>query len=181
MKIITVHISEQGMYLTQRPDTSLLRNDEDYYLPSRDAQVTAAPFFGVRISRLAKCVSSKFASRCYESFLAGVSFRDEALVEKSLAAGISPEMAYMTDRSLALGVELSQPVGKLELRHDDSSLVMNCAEVDIAACIEFATAVLTLKIGDLLIIESSERCKATAGHSITLLAGEQTLSEFEVK
>ena len=78
MKLITIinNHSEEGnlprYYL--KADTALLRNNDAFYIPDDVGRVVAEPHIVVKVSRLAKCIGERFASRCSDGVRGGVTF-----------------------------------------------------------------------------------------------------------
>ena len=57
-----------------KADTSLLRNNDAFYIPDSMGRIAAEPQIVIRISRLAKCIGERFAPRCYDEVALGVNF-----------------------------------------------------------------------------------------------------------
>lgn len=74
-----------------KADTALLRNNDAFYIPDGVGRVVAEPHIVLKVSRLAKCIGERFASRCVEVVMGGVSFTPieqlEALRREGLQIG----------------------------------------------------------------------------------------------
>lgn len=78
MKLINIlnNYTDEGsaplFYL--KADTALLRNNDAFYLPDTLGRIVAEPHIVLRVSRLAKCIGERFAPRCIDAVMGGVTF-----------------------------------------------------------------------------------------------------------
>ncbi|MBQ2017830.1 MAG: fumarylacetoacetate hydrolase family protein, partial [Alistipes sp.] len=85
-----------------KPDTALLRNNDPFYIPAFSNEVHYECELVVRITRLAKCMDVKFASRCYEEVGLGIDFTARDLQREAIAKGLPWELCKGFDHSAAL-------------------------------------------------------------------------------
>ena len=85
-----------------KPDTALLRNNDPFYIPAFSNEVHYECELVVRITRLAKCIDQKFASRCYEEVGLGIDFTARDLQREAIAKGLPWELCKGFDHSAAL-------------------------------------------------------------------------------
>ena len=103
-----------------KPDTALLRNNDPFYIPSFSKEVHYECELVVRITRLAKCIDEKFASRCYEEVGLGIDFTARDIQREAIKKGLPWELSKGFDHSAALSnqfvplAELGGDVQKLE-------------------------------------------------------------------
>ena len=111
MKIVVINRDTQSVkpYITLRPDNAVLRNNDDFYLPNFSNDIICNGGIIVRISRLAKCIAPKFASRCYDGITTGVTFIARDVMQNALSETRPTDEAYSFDRSTAIGTEWFTP------------------------------------------------------------------------
>ena len=83
MKIVSIHnalASGEDLWLTVRSDSSVLRNNDDFYMPSFSQDMRCTVGYYLRVTRLAKCLNEKFASRCYDAVGVAVAFTAQDIV-----------------------------------------------------------------------------------------------------
>jgi len=137
-----------------KPDSALLRNNDDFYIPSWSEQPQAEVGLFFRINKIGKSVSMKFADRYLSE--AGLSI----MFYMSDAKNIVAKHAF--DKSLAVSKSLS--IDEFYNSAKDISLVKNGDAIELPSItsegvnehfIE-ATKMVTCKIGDVLFIPLRE-------------------------
>lgn len=144
-----------------KPDTALLRNNAPFYIPSFSREVHYECELVVRIERVGRSVSERFAHRYYSSVGLGIDFTARDLQREAIAAGLPWERAKAFDRSAALSpefiplTELGGDVQQLEFslevngevrqRGDTSQMLFGVDR--LIACV---SRYMTLRTGDLL-------------------------------
>lgn len=144
-----------------KPDTALLRNNDPFYIPSFSREVHYECELVVRIERVGRSVSERFAHRYYSSVGLGIDFTARDLQREAIAAGLPWERAKAFDRSAALSpefiplAELGGDVHRLEFslevngevrqRGDTSQMLFGVDR--LIACV---SRYMTLRTGDLL-------------------------------
>jgi 2-keto-4-pentenoate hydratase/2-oxohepta-3-ene-1,7-dioic acid hydratase in catechol pathway len=190
MKIVVINniSGDKEPYISLRPDNAVLRNNDDFYMPHFTNDMVCGSGIVVRISRLAKCIAPKFASRCYDSVTAGVTFIARDVLQSAIAAGIPTDEAYSFDRSTAIGTEWLTPeqiVGSGTLSMTVGDNTQSYDDIDLQSTIDkyvaFASQKLTLKTGDLGFIANDIAIEAKQGDSVVAtLNGVQPLN-FQLK
>ena len=191
MKIICVEgglDKAGGEYLTVRPDSAVLRENDDFYLPHFSNDIVCGCGALVRIERLAKCLDAKFASRCYSAIGAGVAFVARDVMQHALAEGRPCDEAYCFDRSFAISpewVDASEIGETTELRFAlgqkrDSVNVENLRAL-IDAGIARASQLATLKTGDMVYVGIPASAKVEAEDGIEVRFGERQMLRFGIK
>ena len=188
MKIVVLNNVEQSApYITLRPDNAVLRNNDDFYIPHFSNDIVCSCGLIVRITRLAKSIAPKFASRCYDSVTAGVTFVARDAIQSAIAAGLPCDEAYSFDRSTAVGTDWLEPaqISNCSIRMNIGN---NCTEFNIANaaelidnCIARASERLTLKMGDLLFIAASDTLSTVQDQDITVTLNDITPLNFHIK
>ena len=85
-----------------KPDTAMLRNNDPFYIPRFTREVHAACGLIVRISRVGRAVSERFAHRYYDEVGVGIDFTARDLQRQAAAEGLPWERCKAFDRSAAL-------------------------------------------------------------------------------
>ncbi len=85
------------------PDSCILRTGNPVFLPSPPVRWHARLSAAVKISRLGKSISAKFAPRYYSEMTLAVVLSDDALAARLAAAGLPTAPAYIFDRACILG------------------------------------------------------------------------------
>ncbi|MDB2317934.1 fumarylacetoacetate hydrolase family protein [Flavobacteriales bacterium] len=138
-----------------KPDTALLRTDH-FYIPSYSKNIHYELELVVKIKKVGKCISKKFAPNYYDEVSIGLDFTARDLLDKCIKNGMPWE--------LAKGFDSSAPIGKWyqkkELKSLDFHLLKNGEKVqegspsqmffDIDTIIEYVSKFMTLKKGDLI-------------------------------
>ena len=190
MKIVCIENalhSADDLYLTVRSDSSVLRTNDDFYMPSFSQNMRCTVGYYLRVTRLAKCVGEKFASRCYDAVGVAVAFVAQDIVERNCALGRPCDEAYCFDKSIALSLETTAPSevgeGTLDItigdKHSRCDLAVLHTTLDGA--LARASELLTLKTGDIVFVAASEPVQVAIGDGVEVLLNEKTLLNFAVK
>ena len=175
-----------------KPDTALLRNNDPFYIPSFSSEVHYECELVVRITRLAKCMDVKFASRCYEEVGLGIDFTARDLQREAIAKGLPWELCKGFDHSAALSnqfIPLSELGGDVqnltfemelngEVRQQGFTRDMLFSVDEIIAHV---SKYMTLRIGDLIYTGTPVGVGAVkAGDNIKARLGGHTLLDFDI-
>ena len=175
-----------------KPDTALLRNNDPFYIPSFSNEVHYECELVVRITRLAKCIDRKFASRCYEEVGLGIDFTARDLQREAIAKGLPWELCKGFDHSAALSnqfvplAELGGDVQNLEFEMELNGEVRQRGFTKdmlftVDEIISHISRYMTLRIGDLIYTGTPVGVGAVkAGDNIKARIGGHTLLDFDV-
>lgn len=150
-------VSEPVIFM--KPDSALLRENKPFFIPDFSKQVEYEVELVVRINRLGKNISEKFASRYYEEVALGVDFTARDLQQRQRALGAPWEIAKAFDNSAVISDFI--PLSTLANAEGISfSLSKNGVEVQrgntrdmlfsVNQLIAYVSQFFTLKIGDLI-------------------------------
>lgn len=175
-----------------KPDTALLRNNDPFYIPSFSSEVHYECELVVRITRLAKCMDVKFASRCYEEVGLGIDFTARDLQREAIAKGLPWELCKGFDHSAALSnqfvplAELGGDVQNLEFEMELNGEVRQRGFTKemlftVDEIIAHVSKYMTLRIGDLIFTGTPVGVGAVkAGDNIKARLGGHELLNFDI-
>lgn len=175
-----------------KPDTALLRNNDPFYIPAFSNEVHYECELVVRITRLAKCMDVKFASRCYEEVGLGIDFTARDLQREAIAKGLPWELCKGFDHSAALSnqfiplAELGGDVQNLEFEMELNGEVRQRGFTkemlfSVDQIIAHVSKYITLRIGDLIFTGTPVGVGAVkAGDNIKARLGGHELLNFDI-
>lgn len=175
-----------------KPDTALLRNNDPFYIPAFSNEVHYECELVVRITRLAKCMDVKFASRCYEELGLGIDFTARDLQREAIAKGLPWELCKGFDHSAALSnqfiplAELGGDVQNLEFEMELNGEVRQRGFTkemlfSVDQIIAHVSKYMTLRIGDLIFTGTPVGVGAVkAGDNIKARLGGHELLNFDI-
>ena len=169
MKIICIgrnyglHAKELGNEIPDKPvifckpDTALLKNNDDFYLPSFSKDVHYEAEIVVKIDKAGKSILPQFASRYYSQITLGIDFTARDVQNELKSKGLPWELAKAFDYSAVIGnfISLVKPIQDLHfhlLKNDISVQNGHTADMlfTIDQIISFVSEYFTLKTGDLI-------------------------------
>lgn len=190
MKIVCIHnahISGEDLWLTERSDSSVLRNSDNFYMPSFSHDMRCTVGYMLRVTRLAKCITEKFASRCYDAVGVAVAFTAHDVVERNCALGRPCDEAYCFDKSIALSPDSVAPdamgEGVLQIKIGNSQICIKLSDLKISLdkALSKASEMLTLKMGDIVYIASTEPFALQIGDCVNVSMNGAEMLNFEIK
>lgn len=149
----------QEPVIFMKPDSALLKDSKPFFIPDFCEQVDYETEMVVRICRLGKNISGRFAHRYYDAVTVGIDFTARDLQRKFRAEGKPWELCKGFDSSAAIGdwvsVEKLGDIQKVNFHLDiDGKTVQqgNTADMlfSVDQIIAYVSRFCTLKIGDLL-------------------------------
>ena len=190
MKIVCVDnalASGEDLWLTVRSDSSVLRNNDDFYMPSFSQDMRCTVGYYLRVTRLAKCLNEKFASRCYDAVGVAVAFTAQDVVERNCALGRPCDEAYCFDKSIALSPETIAPDavadGVIDIKIGSMVFNSNLSAVKLSldSALTKASELLTLKTGDVVYVAVSEPTKVAIGDTAEVCLNGEKMLDFSIK
>jgi 2-keto-4-pentenoate hydratase/2-oxohepta-3-ene-1,7-dioic acid hydratase in catechol pathway len=159
-------------------DSSVIKDGKPFFLPEFDPEFKMYPTLAVKICRLGKNISTKFASRYIDSFAIGLNIRACRLRQRLISAGKSPDAAIAFDGASILGdfhpsnnpENLNFEIiknGETCFTWQNKNLINTIEE-----CIEKISTNFTLKIGDIFFVGIPE-------DGITINIGDKIVGQFE--
>ena len=182
---------EEEPVIFLKPDTALLNNNQDFYLPDFSNDIHYEAEVVVKINKPGKHIDEKFANRYYDSISVGVDFTARDLQSMLKAKGLPWERAKAFDGSAVIGSFLPlAEVGSIAAL--DFSMNLNGQKVQSAntsemvfsvdKVIAFVSRFITLKTGDLIYTGTPQGVgKVNVGDHLIGFLGNQELFNFKVK
>lgn len=176
-----------------KPDTALLRNNDTFWMPSFSEEVHYETELVVKINRVGKCVSEKFAHRYYDEVTLGIDFTARDLQRRAIAKGQPWEVAKAFDHSAVIAPrwlklsELDKPIGELTFemslngevrqRGDTADMIFSVDRI-----VSYVSQFVSLRIGDLIYTGTPSGVGAVvAGDNIKASLMGETLLDFDIK
>lgn len=169
------------------PDSALTNAGKPFFIPEfADVfETVLAP--AVRLNRLGKSISSKFASRYYAEIAPAIHFRAPDLYESLYQRGASPDAARSFDRSLIAGdfFHFDNDIDSVFSLVRNGSIISSISITDILnampSFLEAVSAANTVKMGDIFIPLFSEGVRINIGDVIDVLLNEVRLLSVAIK
>jgi len=174
-----------------KPDSAILKNNKPFYIPAFTQELRYETALIVRINRLGKNISSRFAHRYYAEIGLGVDFTAYDLLQKLKAAGEPWELSKAFDSSAVIGdfvpiAELGD-LRNIPFRLDiDKKTVQEGNSADmlfpIDEIIAYVSRFFTLKIGDVIFTGTPAGASSVAiGNKLEGYIFDKKVFDFNVK
>ncbi len=171
MKIICIglnyrkHAMELGRPLPEepvvfmKPDSSILKNNKPFFLPGFSSMIHYEVEVVVRISKLGKGISAKFAHRYYDELTLGIDITARDIQNRNSTAGLPWELSKCFDGAAPLGRFISiasvPDVKSIDFRLEINDRIVqqgNTSDMifSINEIIAYISKFFTLKTGDLI-------------------------------
>ncbi len=149
----------QEPVIFSKPESALIREGKPFFIPDFAERFDYEAELVVRINRLGKDVSERFAHRYYDEVTVGIDFTARDLQQKLRAQGLPWDICKGFDGGAAVGRFVNKatlpPVQDLHLRLDidgrtvqqgHTACMLHTVDQIVACCSRF----FTLKTGDLI-------------------------------
>lgn len=176
-----------------KPDTALLRNNEDFYIPSFSNDLHYEAELVVKIDRVTKSIEKEFAGRCYSEVGLGIDFTARDLQRECVKNGSPWEICKSFDKSAPvsmkflslekMGKRVDELVFRLDINGETKQIGITKDMIfDIDEIISYVSKFVTLKIGDLIFTGTPSGIGAVkiGDHLEGYLEGEKLL-DFTIK
>lgn len=149
----------QEPVIFMKPDSALLKNGKPFFIPDFFGRVDYEAELVVRICRLGKNISERFAHRYYDALTVGIDFTARDLQQQFRSNGMPWELCKGFDDSAAIGdflpLERFDDIQKINFHLDiDGRTVQQGYTGDMLFTVDkiiaYVSRFCTLKIGDLL-------------------------------
>jgi 2-keto-4-pentenoate hydratase/2-oxohepta-3-ene-1,7-dioic acid hydratase in catechol pathway len=203
MKIICIglnyrkHAIEMGWQIPEepvvflKPDSSILKNNKPFFLPDFSANIHYEVEVVIKISKLGKGISAKFAHRYYNEITVGIDITARDLQNRMAKAGMPWEISKCFDGAAPLG-RFIPVTGKMNIADLDFRLEINNKVVQksntsdlifgINEIIEYVSNFFTLKTGDLIFTGTPAGVgQLHKNDSLVAYIGDEPLLDFMIK
>ncbi len=173
MKILCTEFSAQGTVSTVTAgDDMLLRINQDFYVPEFAEYLSCVPQVVVKIDKLGKYISERFASRYYNQMAAGIIFHADALEEKMRIEELPIAPSFTFEGAGALGeMQPFKPNAELTFKINGQEIfTQNISELPITIDkgVSEASKYHLMKIGDLVYSGNNLRFPIKVGDKLEL-------------
>ena len=151
-------LDEQEFLL--KGDSALLVNKKPFFVPEKTLCLAAHPCVVMRISKLGKNISPRFAYRYIDAIAAGLHLADEGMLALARKEGHSWTAAIAADGSLPVGafLPLSEDGYECNFRFflEGEEKHIRLAEQPIAEAVAAVSRVMTIRQGDMLFLTTRQ-------------------------
>jgi acylpyruvate hydrolase len=203
MKIICIglnyrkHTIEMGWQLPPepvvflKPDSSILKNNKPFFLPGFSDNIHYEVEVVIKISKLGKGISAKFASRYFDEVTVGIDITARDLQSRQSAAGMPWEISKCFDGAAPIGRFISvnslKDMGDLDFRLEINDEVVqkgNTSDMIFGfnEIVEYVSKFFTLKTGDLIFTGTPSGVgQLKRNDKIIAYLGDKPLLDFYIK
>jgi fumarylpyruvate hydrolase len=203
MKIICIglnyrkHALEMGRPLPaepvvfMKPDSSLLKNNKPFFLPGFSSMIQYETEVVIKISKLGKGISEKFAHRYYDELTLGIDITARDIQNRNSAAGLPWELSKCFDGAAPLGrfvpVKSVGDVRNIGFRLDINGTTVqrgNTSDMvfSINEIVSYVSSFFTLKTGDLIFTGTPSGVgPLRKNDNLVAWLGEEKLLDFMIK
>jgi 2-keto-4-pentenoate hydratase/2-oxohepta-3-ene-1,7-dioic acid hydratase in catechol pathway len=203
MKIICIglnyrkHAMEMGRRLPEepviflKPDSSILKNNKPFFLPGFSSMIQYEAEIVIKISKLGKGISAKYAHRYYNELTVGIDITARDIQNRHSAAGLPWELSKCFDGAAPLGkfipVSSVSDLKNLEFRLEINKKVVqkgNTSDMvfDFNEIIAYVSKFFTLKTGDLIFTGTPSGVgPLKKNDNLVAYLGEERVLNFKIK
>lgn len=174
------------------PDTTLLRDSRPFFVPDYAQPCVYEMALVLRVCRLGKCISPKYACRYYDAVTMGVAFTALNLFARCREEGLPWEISTGFDGSAAMGKFVPLPECGPTDANPRLRLCRDGEEVDSAPAahvmehadeyLAYVSNFYTLRQGDLICLMcGSVQPEAVIDTRLTGFIGEEEVLSFNIK
>jgi 2-keto-4-pentenoate hydratase/2-oxohepta-3-ene-1,7-dioic acid hydratase in catechol pathway len=174
-----------------KPDSSIVKNNKPFFLPDFSEMIQYEVEVVIKISKLGKGISARFATRYYDEVTVGIDITARDLQKIQKTAGLPWEISKAFDGSAPIGkfipIKSLKDINKLDFRLEINDKVVqqsNTSDMIFSfnEIIAYASKFFTLKTGD-LIFSGTPSGVGTLNKNDNLVAylGNQPLLDFMIK
>ena len=203
MKIICIginymkHAMEMGWPIPEvplvflKPDSSLLKNNKPFFLPGFSENIHYEVEVVIKISKLGKGISEKFAPRYFDEITVGIDITARDLQSRQAAAGMPWEISKCFDGAAPVGsfvpVTGIKDLGNLDFRLEINDKVVQKSNTSdmifgFNEIIEYISKFFTLKTGDLIFTGTPSGVgQLKRNDHLVAFLGDKPLLDFRIK
>lgn len=142
-----------------KPDSSIVKNNKPFFLPGFSSMIHYEVEVVVKISKLGKGISPKYAHRYFDELTVGIDITARDIQNRNSAAGLPWELSKCFDGSAPLGkfvaAESVADINNLDFRLEINGNIVqkgNTSDMifSISEIVAYVSQFFTLKTGDLI-------------------------------
>jgi 2-keto-4-pentenoate hydratase/2-oxohepta-3-ene-1,7-dioic acid hydratase in catechol pathway len=174
-----------------KPDSAILKNNKPFFIPDFSNDLHYEAEVVLRISKLGKGISARFAPRYYDALTVGIDFTARDLQQKYSKAGLPwelsktfdgaaplgkfiPSTAFADHRKIDFRLEINE---KLRQKGNTSDMIF-----PFDAIIEYVSKFFTLKTGDLIFTGTPPGVgPVSKGDNLVAWLGNEKVLDFYVR
>jgi acylpyruvate hydrolase len=174
-----------------KPDSSILKNNKPFFLPDFSTDINYEVEVVLKISKLGKGISAKFAPRYFDEITLGIDITARDLQTRFKIAGMPWELSKCFDGAAPLGHFISvssiKDINNLDFRLEINNEVRqqgNTSDMifSINEIIEYVSRFFTLKTGDLIFTGTPPGVgQLQRNDNLVAYLGEKPLLDFMIK
>jgi acylpyruvate hydrolase len=203
MKIICIglnyrkHAAEMGWTLPGepvvflKPDSSILKNNKPFFLPDFSQNIQYEVEVVIKISKLGKGISAKFASRYFDEVTVGIDITARDLQSRQASAGLPWEISKCFDGAAPLGsfipVSSIKELDNLDFRLEINEKIVQASNTSdmifgFNEIVEYVSKYFTLKTGDLIFTGTPQGVgPLKKNDNLVAFLGDKPLLDFDIK
>jgi acylpyruvate hydrolase len=203
MKIICIglnyrkHVLELGWPIQEepvvfmKPDSALLKNNKPFFLPDYSTNIHYEVEIVLKISKLGKGISSKFAPRYFDEITLGIDLTARDLQDKLKNSGMPWELSKCFDGAAPIGsfvpIKKIKDISNIDFRLEiNDKIVQRGSTNDMIfgfnEIIEYVSRYFTLKTGDLIFTGTPPGVgKLHRNDTLVAYLGDEILLDFRIK
>jgi acylpyruvate hydrolase len=174
-----------------KPDSSLLKNNKPFFLPDFSDNIQFEVEVVIKISKLGKGISAKYASRYYDEVTLGIDITARDIQSRQAKTGMPWELSKSFDGAAPIGIfipvssinDLSDIDFRLEInskvvqKSNTSDMIFGFNEI-----IEYVSKFFTLKTGDLIFTGTPSGVgQLNKNDNLVAFLGNEPLLDFMIK
>ena len=183
MKLIIVKTQDANNTIYSTPDSCILRNNENFYMPDFSNQIDACLTIVIKIKKIGKNIGERFASRYYDEVSVGIKMEASDVLQEIKSEGKPWDTAVAFDYSAPHGIfTTKEDEQKFTLYINDEIIdTINSSDFNINQIISEVSHLYTLKIGDLIYICSNKTSKVEIGQTFSAKINDNTSLKCIIK
>jgi acylpyruvate hydrolase len=174
-----------------KPDSSILKNNKPFFLPDFSAEIHYEVEVVIKISKLGKGISARFAPRYFDEVTLGIDITARDLQTKLKSAGMPWELSKCFDGAAPLGhfipvaniknmadVDFRLEINnKVVQKSNTSDMIFSFNEI-----VEYVSKFFTLKTGDLIFTGTPPGVgKLHRNDNLVAYLGDEPLLDFRIR
>jgi 2-keto-4-pentenoate hydratase/2-oxohepta-3-ene-1,7-dioic acid hydratase in catechol pathway len=174
-----------------KPDSSILKNNKPFFLPDFSVDIQYEVEVVIKISRLGKGISAKFAFRYFDELTLGIDITARDMQNRLKASGMPWEISKCFDGAAPLGrfipvnsiKDMTNIDFRLEIndkivqKSNTSDMIFGFDEV-----VEYVSGFFTLKTGDLIFTGTPPGVgRLNKNDNLVAYLGDEPLLDFLIK